>query len=301
METMETETKMEKQVMKDFKFTLEKYKGKSTRHTCPGCKLAQCFVRYIDEKGNYIDERVGRCNREDKCGYHLTPSEYLRNKGEYCTPTINVDPKPLPPTDYIPEEMMIKSLRTENNFVKFLAKYFPLPDVAYTIDKYRLGDAKEGKVIYWQIDKENRVRTGKMMLYDVETGHRVKGKPNAFDWVHRHVKNPFQLEQCLFGLHINEDKPIAIVESEKSAVIANLTIPKYTWMATGGKQNFRLMEAVKGLDVTLFPDLGAFEQWHQHASNFGFKISNLLELIATKEEKEKGLDISDFILKQMQK
>ena len=284
-----------------FKYKLEKYTGRSTRHVCPHCEHTQAFARYIDERGCYIADHVGRCNREDKCGYHLTPAEYFRNKGIDYTPTIQVEKKPLPPTDFIPEEMMIRSLKTENNFLQFLTKHFCPIDVAYTIDKYRLGDAKDGKIIYWQIDDSGRIRTGKMMLYDPNTGKRVKNQPNAFDWVHRHVKNPFQLDQCLFGLHISEDKPIAIVESEKSAVIANLTMPKYTWMATGGKQNFRLMEAVKGRNVTLFPDLGAYDQWSGHAAKYGFKISRVLEDIATPEEREKGLDIADYIFNDLKK
>lgn len=284
-----------------YKYKLEKYTGRSTRHVCPHCEHTQAFARYIDERGCYIADHVGRCNREDKCGYHLTPAEYFRNKGIDYTPTIQVEKKPLPPTDFIPEEMMIRSLKTENNFLQFLTKHFCPIDVAYTIDKYRLGDAKDGKIIYWQIDDSGRIRTGKMMLYDPNTGKRVKNQPNAFDWVHRHVKNPFQLDQCLFGLHISEDKPIAIVESEKSAVIANLTMPKYTWMATGGKQNFRLMEAVKGRNVTLFPDLGAYDQWSGHAAKYGFKISRVLEDIATPEEREKGLDIADYIFNDLKK
>mgnify|MGYP000912404383 CR=1 FL=1 len=288
--------------MEDFKFKLEKYAGRSTRHTCPHCEHAQVFARYIDERGNYIAENVGRCNREDKCGFHLTPSEYFQNKGIDYKPTIQVEKKPLPPTDYIPEEIMIRTLNTENYFIKFLTKYFSPIELANTIEKYRIGDTKDGKIIYWQIDNENRVRTGKMMLYNSDTGRRVKNQPHAFDWVHRHEKQPFQLDQCLYGLHlINREKPIAIVESEKSAVIANLTMPKYTWMATGGKQNFRLMEAVKGRDVTLFPDLGAFDQWNGHALKYGFKISRVLENIATDEDRINGLDIADYVLNDLKK
>ena len=285
-----------------FKYKLEKYTGRDTRHTCPHCEHAQAFARYIDERGNYIAENVGRCNREDRCGYHLTPSEYFKNKGIDYTPTIQADKKPLPPTDYVPEEMMVRSLKTDNHFIRFLSKYFEPLELAYTIDKYRIGDTKDGRIIYWQIDDKDRVRTGKMMLYDAETGHRVKNVPNSFDWVHRHVKNPFQLNQCLYGLHlIKNDKPIAIVESEKSAIVGSMAIPSCTWMATGGKQNFRLMEAVKGRNVTLFPDLGAYDQWNGHAAKYGFKISRVLEDIATPEEREKGLDIADYIFNDLKK
>jgi hypothetical protein len=284
--------------METFKYRLEKYHGRESRYTCPKCERPHSFARYVDEEGRYIADHVGRCNREDKCGYHLTPAEYFRSKGIDYQPVVKEAPKPLPPTDYIPEQTMVRTLKTDNFLIRFLSKYFQPLELAYAIDKYRIGDAKDGRVIYWQIDDQDRVRTGKIMRYDPNTGHRIKNERGSFDWAHRYMKQPFQLEQCLFGLHlIKEGKPIAIAESEKSAVIASLTIPNYTWMATGGKGNFRLMEAVRGRDVTLFPDLGAYDQWSEHAARYGFKISRLLEDMATDEERKNGLDIADYILK----
>ncbi|MFV0598880.1 MAG: PG0870-related protein [Bacteroidales bacterium] len=46
---------------------LEKYKGQSTRYTCPKCGRKHSFTRYIDTETNiYIDEKVGICNRAIK-------------------------------------------------------------------------------------------------------------------------------------------------------------------------------------------------------------------------------------------
>lgn len=286
--------------MKDFKYHLQKYSGTTTRYECPHCHTPHSFARYVDERGNYIADHVGRCNREDKCGYHLTPSEFFRDKGVSYTPTIHVAPKPLPPTDYIPEEMMVRTLTTDNAFLRWLTRYFSLSDVAQAVERYRIGDAKGDRVIFWQIDGENRIRTGKIMMYDEFTGRRVKNVKNSFDWVHRHIKSPYQLEQCLYGLHlVKEEKPIAVVESEKSAIIASLSVPEFTWVATGGKQNYRLLEDLKGYDVTMFPDLGAYDGWKKHAQKYGFKVSGMLEQIASEEERGRGLDIADFIIKQI--
>ena len=56
------------------KFELEKYHGKVSRHECPQCHTKGVFSRYIDtETGQYLSFDVGRCNREDKCGYPLYP------------------------------------------------------------------------------------------------------------------------------------------------------------------------------------------------------------------------------------
>lgn len=282
--------------MKDFKYHLQKYTGTATRHECPHCHDLHSFARYVDERENYIATNVGRCNREDKCGYHLTPSEFFRDKGVNYTPTIDVAPKPLPPTDYIPEEMMIRTLRTDNAFLRWLTRYFSLSEVAQAVERYRIGDAKGDRVIFWQIDQEDRIRTGKIMMYDEFTGHRVK----KFDFVHCHMGKPFNLKQCLYGLHlVDGTKPIAVVESAKNAIVASLTIPEYTWVSTEGKQNYRLLEDLRGYDVTMFPDLGAYGEWKKHAQKFGFKVSEMLEQIASEEERARGLDIADFIIKQI--
>ncbi len=58
--------------------TLEKYKGSGSRHTCPACRRAKKFTRYIDtETGRYIADHVGRCDRESSCGYHYKPKEHF--------------------------------------------------------------------------------------------------------------------------------------------------------------------------------------------------------------------------------
>ena len=61
-----------------YRFTLEPYKGVSTRHTCPNCHRKSCFAKYIDtEKQISFPDYVGRCNHEQKCGYNYTPKMYF--------------------------------------------------------------------------------------------------------------------------------------------------------------------------------------------------------------------------------
>ena len=63
------------------KYKLEKYKGQSTRFTCPKCGRKRSFTRYIDsETGEYISPLVGICNRLVKCAYHLTPKNVFSGK-----------------------------------------------------------------------------------------------------------------------------------------------------------------------------------------------------------------------------
>ena len=65
--------------MNTYRFILEKYRGISTRYTCPQCGRKHTFTRYIDTENNnnYLSDNVGKCNRLDKCGYHYTPKQYF--------------------------------------------------------------------------------------------------------------------------------------------------------------------------------------------------------------------------------
>ena len=65
--------------MSDYRYQLERYRGRGTRYVCPQCGRKYSFTRYIDTHNNneYVNERVGKCNRLDKCGYHYTPKQYF--------------------------------------------------------------------------------------------------------------------------------------------------------------------------------------------------------------------------------
>lgn len=65
--------------MSEYRFHLQKYRPGS-KTTCPSCGKSRCFVRYIDEQGNIcFPENVGKCDRENSCGYHYTPKEYFKD------------------------------------------------------------------------------------------------------------------------------------------------------------------------------------------------------------------------------
>ncbi len=63
----------------NYRYQLERYRGRGTRYTCPQCGRKCTFTRYIDTENNnqYISDNVGKCNRLDKCGYHYTPKQYF--------------------------------------------------------------------------------------------------------------------------------------------------------------------------------------------------------------------------------
>ena len=100
---------------------------------------------------------------------------------------------------------------------------------------------------------------------------------------------------------------MAIVESEKSALIASAVFPDLIWLAAGNLNGLSLekCQVLKNRKVTLFPDLGAFEKWSDKAMiiekecNCKINISTLLEDIATPEAKSKGFDIADYIISEL--
>ena len=115
--------------------------------------------------------------------------------------------------------------------------------------RYRIGTSNHwpNATIFWQIDQQQKVHTGKIMLYDYHTGHRVKDPFNHIAWVHKseNTKN-FHLKQCLFGLHrLRPDtKIVAIVEAEKDSRESN-RITKLVKDA-----NFRLPALIEELEIS---------------------------------------------------
>lgn len=47
----------------------------SKKYICPQCQK-KSFVYYLSLDGTPVDERVGRCDREDNCAYHYTRKQY---------------------------------------------------------------------------------------------------------------------------------------------------------------------------------------------------------------------------------
>jgi len=62
-----------------YRFQLQKYSPNPTsKHTCPSCNTPGKFTRYVDtDTGEILNDRVGRCDRENSCGYHYTPKMYF--------------------------------------------------------------------------------------------------------------------------------------------------------------------------------------------------------------------------------
>ncbi len=191
-----------------------------------------------------------------------------------------------------------------NNLFKFLCTRFSPDIVLKRFREYFVGTYGDW-CIFWQVDAAGRVRSGKYIKY-LDNGHRDKSQDPS--WHHNRTKEykpvypDFNMVQCLFGEHLIAQyprRPIAIVESEKTALIASLFIDKYTWVSCGmkGGLNATKLAAVANRSVTLFPDLNAYKEWKEKAKEFNFNISDHIDRFATDEDRIKGLDLADFLLR----
>ena len=201
-----------------------------------------------------------------------------------------------------------------NNLFAFVAAIIGSDEARRLMEMYRVGTSKhwQGATVFWQISNDGEVRGGKIMLYDRLTGHRVQEPFPHINWVHSVLRLPdFKLTQCFFGEHLLpyiRDKPVAIVESEKTAILATHYLPQYLWLATGGKCSCLTREAIqalRGREVMLVPDLNATDDWRKKLTLFddsGIKATlfESLEQMATDEQREQGLDIADFLCQRVQ-
>ncbi len=302
--------------MKEYNYILEPYNGTKSRFVCPNCGAKQSFAKYIiSDTKEYLSDNTGRCNKEEKCGYHYTPKQYFEdNKIADFKPIIHkaktTIKEEIKEPDFIDTDSFVQSLNhyDNNNFYSFLNTLFDTEVVNELIAKYYIGTSKKwnGATIFWQIDNQMKIRTGKMMLYNPDNGKRIKEPYNHFSWVHKEINKPdFSLFQCLFGLHLTKDnnKPIAVVESEKTAIICSTYLPDFVWLATGGLNNLSKskFESLRGRKVVLYPDLGAFDKWNEKAKELksicNVSVSDYLEQVATEEERNNGLDLADYLIK----
>lgn len=290
----------------------------SQKFECPNCGKRR-LVRYVDlENGAYLPTHIGRCDREIKCAYHCTPKSivsYQHYEPELAPvqePTILFEDFE---ASFVDEVLVDRTLQyyQQNNFVQFLTNKLGKKAASILIKRYNIGTSKywEGATVFWQKDIKNNVRTGKVMLYNPADGHRIKEPFNHIHWAHslllkKGLVDYFFLKQCLFGEHLlteNGKKTIAIVESEKTAILMSHYYPKYEWLASGSLSNVnkQLFEPLRSCTIRLYPDLGALEKWKEKAfwltkQGFKIKVSELLEEEASQEEKEQGLDLADFML-----
>lgn len=290
----------------NYKWTFQKYAGQSTRHTCPKCGSKKSFTRMhnVNDSSLFLPDHVGRCNREEKCGYQYTAGDYFREGGTAFTNHLD-DIVQAPVTklitpDFIPKNILIDSFEgfQHSNFFFHLRKIFSYTRAKEVCEKYQIGITENRDAIFWLIDIDGIIRTGKVIQFPKDEFHK---KGTYF--LHKQYKKNFNLQQIPFGSHLtsipqNLEKPICVVESEKTAVVASLFLPANLWISVGSVNNLRQLGHLKNREFVLYPDKGeAFNNWITKAKEM--KLQFTMDKTVENSNLEEGSDFADYLLNEL--
>ena len=276
------------------------------KYKCKGCNKST-LVKFINtETGELLSSEFGRCDRESNCGFFKRPKTNLTSDFQY-------QYEPPKPISYHHYDRVTESgiNYKNNNFVLFITNLFGKESAQKAVKKYLIGTSKywKGATVFWQIDDNQKVRHGKIMLYNSDNGKRKKDEVGkAFISSVRCILKlkDFNLKQCLFGLHlVNEidTKIIGLVESEKTAIMLSMFKPDYTWLATGSKGGlkYEFLKPIRDYKIICFPDKSEYNDWSFKATElnslgFNVRVNDYIENTPCKA----GTDLADIIAEQKQ-
>ena len=218
-----------------------------------------------------------------------------------CTPLAPDDPRYS--MDFVmPSMKMISACRADDfdYFQPFIAAgKLTVEDMHHAAQHYHLGKTKSGQPMYWMIDD---------MLQPLDA-HIGQGC-----WISQLLKkrepllNSWQVHHCLFGLHLLcSEKPIAIVESEETAVVLSELFPESIWMAycTVPHLDIELFEPLQGRTVNIYPctdpcmtNLLFFEELCKSVCkhyDITISVDRTLEHNASDDQKSRCIDLLDFL------
>lgn len=297
-------------------------------------KLTKRGVRYLglcpfhDDKhlGSFVVYPKGNVFKCFKCDAKGGPVEFLMKHENLSFPdairrlgkkySIDTDmedfnytpppprPKPAPlPMLTLPMSMVTsrEDGREQNTLVQWLRSGIRWDGVQRDrIDKvladYHVGtNRRNGMAIFWQVDEQQQVRTGKMMLYRPD-GHRDRQARYNFDWIHSALfrdrrltsydEDKQEAKPTLFGLHLlnryGKNATVNIVESEKTALIMAIAYGNHTgqvWMACGGLEMLnreRLQPIIQQhRRIVLYPDRDGIDRWRAKMENLRYDRMHL--------------------------
>ncbi len=294
----------------NFKWMLQKYDGKDTRFRCPNCGRAHSFTRYISRKHyeadgtiKYAGDEFGRCNYSS-CGYQCYPNSEAKYH--------DAEPREVLPKIFYSKDD-VRQFRvgaSQGNLIRYLLTKIDPYVLQMVLKDYAVGYLDKANIyldetktykeyrdgtIFWQIDHELNIRRGKVMFYRSD-GHREKRDEKRgviqMMWQVLRRNRGNEPDMCYFGQHLCNlypDKAIAIVESEKTAIVAACVLPEFNWLATSSINNFNA-ERLSFLNqvnkpVLVYPDHDGFSEWTS-------KVEKLRHLFPTQK-----ISISDSIIR----
>lgn len=231
----------------------------SKKYFCPECGK-KTFVRLVDENGQHLGEKYGRCDREIKCGYFERPhgeqGVYFKKPHKENSDEFSITP--------IWEMKKTFGNYGKNELIRTMAERWGVEAVQGLMEKFYIGTGSgkyHGWTVFWQVDNLGYIRTGHLMQY--QGLKRTKYQT----WSHALSGEKYRLNQCLFGLNQLKNVPdvehINVVESEKTALICSIFFPNETWMAAAGRHGLKYRKLIwlYPHPVRLYPDTDSIEHW----------------------------------------
>ncbi|MGJ8665074.1 MAG: DUF6371 domain-containing protein [Patiriisocius sp.] len=247
------------------------------------------FVNYVD-----CDSKYGYCH---SCGTTINPPQIFKNENgddfhwnsnkETFIPVLHSTISCVANSQYNRNSLNCKSITKkknthkyidfevvtsfmsvtiENNLLNYLRCNYDNYKVDVVKQKYYIGTSKNQGTVFWSINKDGKVQKAKVSFYTLE-GRRT----NKFEVPY---KNDDGYYSCLFGEHLlkNNCKPIILVESEKTAIVASIEFPQYTWIGYGGINGLTVskMKVLENESIIIIPDMSenAIEIMNKKLSNF---------------------------------
>lgn len=242
--------------MPEYKYKLS---ATSKKYTCPGC-VKRTFVPYVyaDTKEIVDSYQYGRCDRENSCSYHRNPAE-----DKQFTPSHTLKKPELAPEviQVFPGDEIVDAItrRTKTCVSPFHAycKKLGIP-MEHLLEWGVYSDGANGELTAFLVkDTDNKVCNIKYFKYQ-KSGKRDKEfksfslkqpphTPPKKNIVGAKKKsNKYLLS--LFGSHLlsprDDGKIVALVESEKTAVIASWFYKHFDWLSCGSNNGLGTSEGV---------------------------------------------------------
>ena len=205
----------------------------------------------------------------------------------------------------LPRRVLDATMTENSAYLAWLESRFGSERALHVADEYYVGGIDD-RAVFWQVDGEGCIHTGKIMAYDEHTGKRLKGE-GTVDWMHAVMRREgslpegWELVQCMYGEHLlgrYPDKVVAVAEGAKTAHIGAILMPEMVWVAVDSMMALTadMLRPLKGRSVILFPDEGkGYEVWRSKIGSIASEVGFQYHVSSFMEGREQGSDIADLL------
>lgn len=229
----------------------------------------------------------------------------------------------------LPSMPMVEACRTNDldSFQPFIAAgKLSVEDMRQACDRYYLGKTKTGAPIFWMIDDLHRpldahidttwisqlLKQREPLIANWQVQHCLIGlhllahtEAPTGDWRNCSIAKPKASNAT--GGPVPSGSPISIVESESSAIVLSALFPETIWLAYATTTHLvpDLFAPLEGHIVTIYPNTDPTLSNYlffqdlvtltQQQYDLDITISPLLEDNATPDQKERCIDLLDFL------